>query len=405
MTAISSRSIGRGSRLLATKRSHRPDGGRLPTIAGFQIIREIGHGGMGVVYEAIELALGRRAALKILLAHHASTTVGRAFPPRGARRGQAASHQHRARLRRGRGRGSALLRRCSSSRARASDQVFDRLSRMPAGAIRTRRAFDRGLRPVYFRTIARIGRQVAEALAYAHEQGILHRDIKPANLLLDAQGNVWVTDFGLAKAFDGEDGLTQTGDIVGTVRYMAPERFDGRSEPRSDVYSLGVTLYELLTLRPLFAESNRTKLIDRVMHDEPVAPRQLDRRIALDLETIVQKGDGQGARGAVRLGRGTGRGPATVSRQRAGACPPARPGRAVRAVVPQATEIGDGRRPDRGEPGAGDRSLDCAGLVAVPGSDPAPRRAGADACAEDPCRRELSRCSASGRGLPHQSRR
>ena len=71
--------------------------------------------------------------------------------------------------------------------------------------------------PVYFRTIARIGRQVAEALAYAHEQGILHRDIKPANLLLDAQGSVWVTDFGLAKAFEGEDGLTQTGDIVGTA--------------------------------------------------------------------------------------------------------------------------------------------------------------------------------------------
>ena len=143
--------------------------------------------------------------------------------------------------------------------------------------------------PVYFRSIARIGRQVAEALAYAHKQGILHRDIKPANLLLDALGNVWVTDFGLAKAFEGEDGLTQTGDIVGTVRFMAPERFDGRSEPRSDVYALGVTLYELLTLRTLFAESNRTKLIERILHDEPVRPRQIDRRIPRDLETIIQK--------------------------------------------------------------------------------------------------------------------
>ena len=121
---------------------------------------------------------------------------------------------------------------------------------LPRECIPTRRlSRPTALIPIYFRTIARIGFQVAEALAYAHEQGILHRDIKPANLLLDAHGSVWVTDFGLAKVFDGEVGLTQTGDTVGTLRYMAPERFDGRSEPRSDVYSLGVTLYELLTLQ------------------------------------------------------------------------------------------------------------------------------------------------------------
>ena len=101
----------------------------------------------------------------------------------------------------------------------------------------------------FYRSVARLGVQVAEALAYAHGQGVLHRDIKPSNLLLDTQGTVWVTDFGLAKA-EGSDGLTQTGDIVGTLRYMAPERFDGRSDPRSDVYGLGTTLYELLTLRP-----------------------------------------------------------------------------------------------------------------------------------------------------------
>ena len=129
---------------------------------------------------------------------------------------------------------------------------------------------------------------MAEALAYAHAQGILHRDVKPSNLLLDGQGHVWVTDFGLAKVFEGEDGLTRTGEVVGTVRYMAPERFDGRSEPRSDVYALGVTFYELLTLRPLFAESNRAT--DRASRaSEPVRPRQLDRRIPRDLETIVLK--------------------------------------------------------------------------------------------------------------------
>ncbi len=102
----------------------------------------------------------------------------------------------------------------------------------------------------------RIGIQVAEALEYAHQQGILHRDIKPANLLLDAQGQIWVTDFGLAKAQDSDE-LTRTGDIVGTLKYMAPERFNGWSDPRSDVYALGATLYEMLTLRPAFEESDR----------------------------------------------------------------------------------------------------------------------------------------------------
>src|SRR5262249_28725733 len=137
-------------------------------------------------------------------------------------------------------------------------------------------------------SVARVGIQVAEALAYAHAQGILHRDIKPSNLLLDAKGTVWVTDFGLAKAEESE-GLTQTGDIVGTLRYMAPERFDGRSDPRSDVYGLGATLYELLTLHPPFREPNRVKLIEQVLHESPTPPRQLDRRIPRDLETVVLK--------------------------------------------------------------------------------------------------------------------
>ena len=98
----------------------------------------------------------------------------------------------------------------------------------------------------FFRSVAHIGRQVAAGLAYAHARGIVHRDIKPSNLLLDTQGVVWITDFGLAKASD--DGLTQTGDILGTIRYMAPERFRGEGDGRADVYALGLTLYELLTL-------------------------------------------------------------------------------------------------------------------------------------------------------------
>jgi WD40 repeat protein len=129
---------------------------------------------------------------------------------------------------------------------------------------------------------------VAEALAYAHRQGILHRDVKPSNLLLDAQGTVWVTDFGLAKA-EGADELTHTGDIVGTIRFMAPERFEEQSLPQSDVYALGVTLYEVLTLRPAFDDTHKAKLIDKVLHEAPRPPRKLDPRIPRDLETVVLK--------------------------------------------------------------------------------------------------------------------
>jgi WD40 repeat protein/serine/threonine protein kinase len=140
----------------------------------------------------------------------------------------------------------------------------------------------------YFRGVAGVGVQVADALAYAHQQGVLHRDIKPSNLLLDTQGTVWVTDFGLAKA-EGTEELTSQGDIVGTLRYMAPERFRGEADPRSDVYSLGLTLYEMLTLAPAFAASERARLIELVQHEEPARPRTLDPRIPRDLETVVLK--------------------------------------------------------------------------------------------------------------------
>jgi WD40 repeat protein/Tfp pilus assembly protein PilF len=148
--------------------------------------------------------------------------------------------------------------------------------------------FSRSFDSQFYRAMARIALQVADALDYAHQQGVLHRDIKPSNVLLDVAGHVWVTDFGLAK-LEGSDGPTRTGDIVGTVRYMAPERFDGWSDRRSDVYSLGATLYELLTLRPLFGSSTEFKLIEKVLHTSPEQPRKLDAGIPRDLETIVLK--------------------------------------------------------------------------------------------------------------------
>jgi eukaryotic-like serine/threonine-protein kinase len=140
----------------------------------------------------------------------------------------------------------------------------------------------------YHREVARIGAQVADALEYAHRRRVLHRDIKPSNLLLDAAGNIWVTDFGLARFTEGED-LSKSQDLAGTLRYMAPERFRGASDCRCDVYALGATLYELLTLRPAFEGQDQLRLIERIAHAPPVPPRQIDRRIPRDLETIVLK--------------------------------------------------------------------------------------------------------------------
>ncbi len=140
----------------------------------------------------------------------------------------------------------------------------------------------------YFREVARLAAQVADALHYAHERGVLHRDIKPSNILLDAMGNAWVTDFGLAKFVEEED-LSQSQDLVGTLRYMAPERFRGVSDRRVDIYALGATLYEMLTLRPAFEGTDQLRLVEEISNRPAAAPRLLDRCVPRDLETIVLK--------------------------------------------------------------------------------------------------------------------
>ncbi len=173
-----------------------------------------------------------------------------------------------------------------------------------------------GRRLPFFRSVAQIGRQAAQGLAYAHARGIIHRDIKPSNLLLDTAGVVWIADFGLAKADD--DGLTATGDILGTIRYMAPERFRGEGDLRADVYALGLTLYELLTLRPGFESSDRLQMIERIKTEEPMRPRLAGRPDPARSRDDRPQGDRQGPWSSLSDGRCDGRGPAAVSRRRAG---------------------------------------------------------------------------------------
>ncbi|MCU0728217.1 MAG: serine/threonine protein kinase [Planctomycetes bacterium] len=281
-------------------------------IAGYRVLREIGRGGMGVVYEAEQLSLSRRVALKVL------TTAGNGSPAhreRFRREAEAAARLHHTnivpvfgagedggrdyyvmqliegeslreilgamhamKLGRGHvGRPSAewaaalLLKRSEPERPDGAPDCD-----LPAG------------RPEYFRRVAKLGISVARALSHSHQRGILHRDIKPSNIMLDRAGAVWVTDFGLAKLLDRED-LTATGDVVGTVRYMAPEQFHGRVDARSDVHSLGLLLHELLTLTPAYPEKQHARLMQSKLKSPPPAPRTLVPGIPRDLETIVRK--------------------------------------------------------------------------------------------------------------------
>src|SRR5262249_43614046 len=143
----------------------------------------------------------------------------------------------------------------------------------------------------YFRTVANVALQAAEALQHAHAEGIVHRDIKPANLLVDGKGNLWITDFGLAQC-RSQAGLTTTGDLVGTLRYMSPEQALAKRfliAHRTDLYSLGVTLYELLTLEVAFAGYDREEVLRRITFEEPQVPRRRNKMIPRELETIVLK--------------------------------------------------------------------------------------------------------------------
>ena len=155
----------------------------------------------------------------------------------------------------------------------------------------TWRSHTKGESAGYFRSIAEFGAAVADALDFAHQRGIVHRDVKPSNLMIDSAGKAWIADFGLAQIETGT-ALTRTGDLLGTARYMSPEQIEGKRvilDHRTDIYSLGVTLYELLTLQLPFEADNRQELFRQIAFEEPTRPHRITPSIPEDLETIVLK--------------------------------------------------------------------------------------------------------------------
>ncbi len=257
-------------------------------LGDFHVHQVIGRGGMGIVYEAIQISLNRRVALKIL-------PFAAALDPHHLRRfqteAQAAAQLHHANIVPvfsvgcERGVHFYAMQLIEGRTLAAIIQERRELSELAPGSPRP--SSDRE----YVRRIARLGIQAAEALDHAHRQGIIHRDIKPANLLVDLQGNLWITDFGLAR-FLNETGLTLTGDLIGTLRYMSPEQALGKRlvlDHRTDIYSLGSTLYELLTLHTVVEGRDRQEVLRRIAQDEPIPPRRIDPAISSDLETILLK--------------------------------------------------------------------------------------------------------------------
>jgi serine/threonine protein kinase/predicted Zn-dependent protease len=322
----------------------------LGELGDFRLVREVGRGGMGIVYEAEQVSLGRRVALKLL-------PMAAAMDPRQIQRfrveAQAAAclhhphivpvhgvgyergvHYYAMQLIDGRSLAAMIadLRQldgldpadapAADLSAIATNDLAARLLTggaagqpggagsdsltvsLPASASppraatpgsflvgRTASSASSTRNRQYVRNVARLALQAAEALDHAHTRGILHRDIKPANLLLDSEGRLWVTDFGLAQV-RGDDRLTLTGDVLGTLRYMSPEQALGRRvvvDGRTDVYSLGVTLYELLTLRPAVDGRDQAEILRRIADGEPPPLRKINPAVAADLETIVLK--------------------------------------------------------------------------------------------------------------------
>ena len=300
----------------------------LGQLGEFRLLREVGRGGMGVVYEAEQLSLQRRVALKVLpfaaaidaqrLQRFKNEALAAAhlchenIVPVYAVGADLGVHYYAMQFIEGQSLATLIgeLRRLAGGtelphdvalRPALSTETVD--TGIIAGAPETQaggvaastaasisRDLASGSRR-YFDWLAGLGCQAATALEHAHQLGVIHRDIKPANLLLDPRGQLWITDFGLALV-SGDAGLTMTGELLGTVRYASPEQTRARPglvDHRTDIYSLGATLYELLTLRPLFEGRDRNELLRQIADGEPRSPRSLRPAVPEELETVILK--------------------------------------------------------------------------------------------------------------------
>ncbi len=284
-------------------------------LGDFIIQREIGRGGMAVVYEADQLSLNRRVALKVLPL--AGALDGRQLE-RFRNEARAAAQLHHPNIvpvhAVGQERGvhyyaMQFIDGLSLSQALKEFRDQQSSSNVLTPNIKTRTASSSSPTTpkststdtektstsiesnTYYQVVAQLFAQAAEALEYAHQVGVIHRDVKPANLLLENGTHLWVADFGLALMQE-DSGLTRSGELLGTLAYMSPEQTQGHSaliDHRTDIYSLGVSLYELLTLQRPFQETSKADLITRIRNEDPTPPRQLRPGIPLDLETIVLK--------------------------------------------------------------------------------------------------------------------
>ena len=282
-------------------------------LGDFLLLREIGRGGMGVVYAAVQRSLNRTVALKVLpfaaalddrqiqrFKNEAQAAAGLHHPNIvpvfgvGCERGV---HYYAMQLIDGRTLAALIAEQRRASGRPESPAAEPTAPHAPGApsadtAPRAAASTERAPRDLaHFRRMAELGLQAAEALDHAHQLGVVHRDVKPANLMLDGRGGLWVTDFGLAQV-QSDARLTMTGDLMGTLRYMSPEQALARRvviDHRTDVYSLGATLYELLTLEPVFGGSDRQELLRQIAFEEPKAPRRINKAIPAELEVIALK--------------------------------------------------------------------------------------------------------------------
>jgi hypothetical protein len=256
-------------------RAVQPTEGIPARLADFRIVREIGRGGMGVVYEAEQISLKRQVALKVL-------RFGAVADPEAMKRFQREAET------------IASLHHTNIVPVFAvgmEKSIHYYAMQLIEGRSLREVAQDSTADPISNKTIAQWGLQAAEALAHAHERGVVHRDIKPGNLILGLDGRIWLTDFGLAKRLDDVT-LSLCGALLGTPRYMSPEQASVLRHPvdhRTDIYSLGATLYELVTKRPLFDSDSPHIVISQILTTEPKPPREFAPSVPRDLETIILK--------------------------------------------------------------------------------------------------------------------